>query len=57
MGIFGISLANFGYTVYNASINFGFIGRNFGSVLAIFFFGYTGVPLPPPFLSDLDNMQ
>ena len=40
---------NFGYTVYNASIYFGYIGRNFGYFWVFWriFFGYTGIPLPP----------
>ena len=41
-------MTNFGYTVYNASINFGYIGRNFGYFWVFWriFFGYTGIPLP-----------
>ena len=45
MGIFGISLANFGYIVYNASINFRYVGKKFGYFGKIFG-GYTGIPLP-----------
>ena len=40
---------NFGYTVHDASINFGYIGRNFGYFGDFFrVYWYTTTPPPPP---------
>ena len=49
-----LATTNFGYTVYNVLINFGYTGRNLGYfwVFRVIFFGYTGIPLPP--LADPD---
>ena len=38
---------NFGYTVYNTSINFGYIGNNFG-YFGEFFSVYQFTTTPPP---------
>ena len=62
MGIFGISLAllitNFRYTVYNASIDFGYIGRNLG-YLGEFFSSilvYHHLPWPTLLNGDLNGV-
>ena len=46
MGIFSISLANFGYTVCNTLINLGYIGKNFGH-FGKFFSGIMVYNYPP----------
>ena len=48
--VFGLSLSlNFRSTVYNASINFGYVHLDEFWVFWRFFFGYTGITLTPVF--------